>query len=104
MPDSQPQKVALSSGGIPLSLLTPFLSIAMAAVIGYGTAKQASGQYAAENQELRRLAVSNKAEIDYLRSTSASKDQMELMLQMVKDIRSDQGEIKREVSEIRRGR
>ncbi len=104
MADSQLPKVTLPTSGIPLSFLVPFLSLAMSAIVGYGTAKQATGQNLGEVQELQRLAASNKAEIDYLRGTTASKDQMELMLQMVKDIRSDQSEIKREVSEIRRGR
>jgi uncharacterized protein HemX len=103
MPDTQ-QKVSFAAGGLPIPLLQMLLSVVVVAVVGYGAGKFASGQSDAQIQELQRLAVSNKAEIDYLRNNSVSQEQMKLLIQMVQGIREDQTEIKRELSAIRRER
>lgn len=99
MPDSQ--KIQFQVGGVPFSVLSVFLPLVVAGIFGYGAAKQVTGAQDAELQELRRLAASNKAEIDYLRSTSATKEQTQLLIKMVDDTHRDVSDIRSEISKRR---
>jgi hypothetical protein len=102
MPDAQ--KVQFQSGGVPMPVLSLALTVLLAVGTGYVTVRTATAAQQAEIQELQRLANTNKQEIEYLRSITATKEQTQLLINMVEAQRQDMNDIRRDLSVIRRER
>lgn len=98
MADGKPQ---FNTGGIPIIAVQVLLPVVLAVIAGYGSVKYSSGETTQQIRALQQQVEANKQEVERIRSTSVTREEMRLFIEQA---RQDLQDIKMDVREIRNRR
>lgn len=97
MADERPQ---FKTGGIPIIAVQVLLPVVISIIAGYGAVKYSSGETQQRLEELHRVTLTNKEEIERVRNNAVTREEMRLFIESA---RQDLQEIKADIRAIRYG-